>query len=207
MDAKEYEEKLRLLEMIVDKIGSGSAPEKAIVEVLGFNETLLYVNKNAFWNKFLGEYKDSLILQATALLIKNYSLDPKRIFNLIEKMLILAKHEKLWVIKQQDIYNKLRRQMKLLSAVSTYSTGLLIGLANLGYKLQVFTGFQTGLFQMSLAFIFVFSSILAGIKVSIHLLLSNPTLAKDFHSLMKEVLVVLIVFMILGLTLSVLLVH
>ncbi|MCR8433618.1 MAG: hypothetical protein NDP24_05275, partial [Crenarchaeota archaeon] len=136
-----------------------------------------------------------------------YSLDPKRIFNLIEKMLILAKHEKLWVIKQQDIYNKLRRQMKLLSAVSTYSTGLLIGLANLGYKLQVFTGFQTGLFQMSLAFIFVFSSILAGIKVSIHLLLSNPTLAKDFHSLMKEVLVVLIVFMILGLTLSVLLVH
>ncbi|MEM2295552.1 MAG: hypothetical protein QXH55_04915 [Candidatus Korarchaeota archaeon] len=207
MDAKEYEEKLRLLEMIVDKIGRGSAPEKAIVEVLGFNETLLYVNKNAFWNKFLGEYKDSLILQATALLIKNYSLDPKRIFNLIEKMLILAKHEKLWVIKRQDIYNKLRRQMKLLSAVSTYSTGLLIGLANLGYKLQVFTGFQAGLFQMSLAFIFVFSSILAGIKVSIHLLLSNPTLAKDFHSLMKEVLVVLIVFMILGLTLSVLLVH
>lgn len=206
MDAKEYEENLESLIKIADHIKRGSPPEEAVIKVLKLNEALLYFDRQTFWREFLSRYKGNLILQAIALLIKNYGLEPKRMQSLIEKLLVLAGQEKLLIMKQHEVLNRMRRQIRLLSAISAHSTGILIGLANLGCQLNKFTCFQSSLFQISLTCVFVTSFILAEVKILAHLLSNSYIATESFHLLVRKTLPPLVIFMILGFILSALLV-
>ncbi len=204
MDIKDYEEALSSLVRIVEHISRGDVPERAIINVLGLNEALLYFDERIFWKRFLGRYRENLILQTIALLIKNYSLDPTRIKSLIERLLTLTELEKIIVEKQQKIANRVKRHTGLLSAVSAYSIGVLVGLMNFSNLLKDFVNIEITLFSMGFVAIQIISLLLAEAKILMYVS-SNCLLAlKNMRKSLSKILLISLLSLFTGFLISLL---
>lgn len=204
MDTKDYEEALSSLVKIVEHISRGDVPEKAIINVLGLNETLLYFDERIFWKRFLERYRENLILQTIALLIKNYSLDPTRLKSLIERLLTLTELEKIIVKKQQKIANRVKRHTGLLSAVSAYSIGVLVGLMNFSNLLKDFFNIEITLLSVGFVAIQIISLLLAEAKILMYVS-SNCLLAlENMRKFLSRILLISLLSLFTGFLISLL---
>ncbi len=204
MDTKDYEEALSSLVKIVEHISRGDVPERAIINVLGLNETLLYFDERIFWKRFLERYRENLILQTIALLIKNYSLDPTRLKSLIERLLTLTELEKIIVKKQQKIANRVKRHTGLLSAVSAYSIGVLVGLMNFSNLLKDFFNIEITLLSVGFVAIQIISLLLAEAKILMYVS-SNCLLAlENMRKFLSRILLISLLSLFTGFLISLL---
>ena len=206
MRKKRYEQALQSLVAIADLLEKGEPPELAIIKVLGLNEALLYIDEKSFWNAFLDNFKGTPLLQTIALLIRSYSLDPNRIGRLISRLLALAKLEQTLIEKRDKLANKLSRYIKLLSGVSAYCVGALLGFVYLSSLSDIFNKTMKLLpIPITVVIIVIVLLILSTTKTLIYISLRGLSILTSLRPLLSRTLLVSTLSLIAGFLLSALL--